>query len=171
MTTLEILSDKTLKGKEKTNIIAEQLLTQVVLCKDIMGIIGFSKDTFKAICLEALEIATKTKPELIHMECIEVLDQCLISKSPRVKWESARVIGNCAAFFKDQQLELVIPQLIMNTEDSGTVVRWSSAFALTQLAKKHESLRPQLKPMFESIVNREEKNSIRKMYVSALRKC
>jgi hypothetical protein len=52
----------------------------------------------------------------------------------------------------------------------GTVVRWSTAFALGQIIKIKSSLNKELIPTAEAICEREEKNSIKKIYLEALKK-
>jgi len=47
--------------------------------------------------------------------------------APKVKWETDRIIGNVAKEFPDKVKE-AIPKVLENTNDKGTVVRWSAAF-------------------------------------------
>ena len=51
-----------------------------------------------------------------------------------MRWEACRIIGNVAKKFPDKVKE-AIPRLLENTKDKRTVVRWSAAFALTEIAK------------------------------------
>jgi HEAT repeat protein len=91
-----------------------------------------------------------------------------MSKAPRVKWESAKVIGNSAHLFSDD-LEEAIKNLLTNTEDKGTVVRWSAAFALGEIVKIKTNYQIDLIKAIEVIIDREEKNSIKKIYQKALK--
>jgi hypothetical protein len=79
------------------------------------------------------------------------------------------VIGNVARLFPEN-LETAINNLLVNTEHEGTVVRWAAAFALGEIIKTKAPISKGLIPAVEAICNREEKNSIRKFYVDALKK-
>jgi HEAT repeat protein len=93
----------------------------------------------------------------------------LTEKAPRVKWESAKVIGNIAHLYPDK-LDDAIKNLLTNTEYDGTVVRWSAAFALGQIIKLKTKRNKILIPAIEAICKREEQNSIGKIYLDALKK-
>jgi len=59
--------------------------------------------------------------------------------------------------------------LLINSRYDGTVVRWSAAYALGEILKlktKHHSM---LLKEVEKMVHEEEKNSIRKIYVEAMK--
>jgi HEAT repeat protein len=92
----------------------------------------------------------------------------LTEKAPRIKWESAKVVGNIAHLYPDK-LDEAIKNLLINSEHTGTVVRWSAAFALGQIIKLRTSRNRNLIPAIESICKREEKNSIKKIYIAALK--
>jgi hypothetical protein len=93
----------------------------------------------------------------------------LTAKAPRIKWESAKVIGNTANLFITK-LDTPIKNLLVNTEHEGTVVRWSAAFALGEILKLKTKHNKQLLPAIEAICKREEKNSIKKIYLDAMKK-
>lgn len=92
----------------------------------------------------------------------------LLEKAPRVKWESAKVIGNIAHLFP-AKLDRAISNLLSNSEHEGTVVRWSTAYALGEILKLKTKYNKQLQPAIEAICEREEKNSIKKIYLTALK--
>lgn len=165
----ELLSDKTLKPKQKTETLSQAVLDGSVSVKDLLDFASKAKDSPKATCIEALEFATKNKPELATLECLHFVTAALGEKAPRVKWEAAKVIGNIAPLFPSK-LDKAISSLLINSEHPGTVVRWSAAFALGQILKtKHPSAK-MLIPAVEAICLREEKNSIKKIYLDALKK-
>ncbi|KAF5039448.1 hypothetical protein DSECCO2_543790 [anaerobic digester metagenome] len=169
MTLDEIFSDKSFKPKAKTELLSRMLLEKTIGIEELIAFAGKAKDPVRATCMEALEFATKEKPEMANAECLHFAVSSLASKAPRVKWESARVIGNIAHRFPDQ-LDTAIVGLLANSEDSGTVVRWSAAFALGEIIKLKTKHNKDLIPAAEAIVMREEKNSIRKIYMAALKK-
>lgn len=164
----EILADKTTKSKDKTTALSAQIASGHIGVEEIIEFCEKAKAPLKATCIESLEYATKADPELLGKKGFAFVVNQLESKSPRVKWESARVIGNTAAQHKSQ-LDAAIVGLLRNSEDEGTVVRWSSAYALGEIYKLKTKHQADLKSAFESIILREEKNSIRKIYQTAMK--
>lgn len=164
----KILSDKQVKAKAKTETISKLLVEEKIDINELMKIAQSSKP-IKAICIEAIEFATKSNPEIASSACLEFVCTTLTEKAPRVKWESAKVIGNIAHLYPDK-LDDTIKNLLTNTEYDGTVVRWSAAFALGQIIKLKTKRNKILIPAIEAICKREEQNSIRKIYLDALKK-
>lgn len=169
MDLISLLNDKAIKAKAKTEAICDLLLKNKVSTKDLAALADKLKDPAKATCIEALEFATKQKPAVIDVSGFRFVTASLTSKAPRVKWESAKVIGNTAHLFKDE-LDEPIKNLLGNTEGEGTVVRWSAAFALSEIVKLKTRYNKTLVPAIESIGNSEEKNSIKKIYLDAVKK-
>ena len=163
----ELLNDKALKPKEKTEALCSWLLTNPGKVGDLIGFASASKDPVKATCIEAIECATKSSPEIATLACLDFVARTLSEKAPRIKWESAKVIGNIAHLHPGN-LDEAIGNLLVNTEHPGTVVRWSASYALGQIVKIKTNRNKDLIPAIESICNREEKNSIRKIYLAAL---
>ena len=93
-----------------------------------------AKDSEKATCIESLEFASRKMSGIINEKCFQFVVKNLVEKAPRIKWESAKVIGNTVHLFKNQ-LEDAIENLLKNANHEGTVVRWSSAFALGEIIK------------------------------------
>ncbi len=76
-----------------------------------------------------MEYASQNNPERI-VPYLDFVIRHLEDEQPRVKWESARIIGNLSGKFSDRT-QKAIPNLLKSTDDKGTVVRWSAAFALS----------------------------------------
>jgi len=169
MNVQEILTDKTIKPKEKTEAISQFILNNPKAIEDLVSFAKISKDPIKATIIESFEFTTKLKPEIANKVMLEFVSQTLTEKAPRVKWESAKVIGNIAHLFP-KQLDEAIKHLLINTEHAGTVVRWSAAFALSQIVKLKTPINKELVPAMETICEHEEKNSIKKIYQEALKK-
>jgi len=165
----ELLNDKNIKPKAKTEMISKWILSNPEKINDLIDFSKNSRDTVKATCIEAIEFASKINPEIASLDCLEFVSVCLTEKAPRIKWESAKVIGNIAYLYPDK-LGNAIKNLLINSEHSGTVVRWSAAFALGQIIKIETSVNKDLIPALESICLREEKNSIKKIYFEAIKK-
>lgn len=169
MTLAELFNDKLSKPKEKIEILSQQVLAATTTVDDIVAFTKDGKDPVKGSCIEALEFATKQKPELITKSAFEFVILSLTEKAPRIKWESAKVIGNTAHLFPNN-LETAITNLLVNSEHEGTVVRWSAAFALGEILKLKTKHTTELLSAIEAISEREEKNSIKKIYQAAIKK-
>lgn len=168
MTINELFANKSLKPKEKSEILQRWLLDEVLKVDDLLAYAENSKDPVKGACIEALEYASKSRPKIVTRSGFQFLTRMLSATAPRVKWESAKVIGNSAHVHADQ-LASVIQGLLDNSEHEGTVVRWSAAFALGEILKLNTALNAELLPAIEAILQREEKTSIRKVYAHALK--
>ncbi len=164
-----ILKDKGLKAKAKTECICQMILEGNLSTDELIDVAMSCKDADKATCIEALEFATKQQPKIASAACLDFVTKTLLDKAPRVKWESAKVIGNIAHLYPTK-LNDAVNHLLVNTESSGTVVRWSAAFALGEIITLKTTLNKTLVPAIEAICNREEKNSIKKIYITALKK-
>jgi len=165
----QLLNDKNVKSKDKTEALSKWVLNNPERLNELIDFAITSKDPVKATCIEALEFATKIKPETASLFCLDFVSKTLTEIAPRVKWESAKVIGNIAHLYPDHLGE-AIKNLLVNSEHEGTVVRWSAALALGQILKIKAPLNKELIPAIESICKREEKNSIKKIYLDALKK-
>ncbi len=169
MTLDELLNDKAIKPKEKTETISNRILDGSLPVEELIAFAGKLKDPAKATCIEALEYATKQNPDIADEHVLIFVTNTLTAKAPRIKWESAKVIGNIAHLFPEK-LEKPIVNLLANTESDGTVVRWSAAFALGEILKLKTKHNTDLLPAIETICGKEEKNSIRKIYSEAVKK-
>ena len=158
-------SDK--KPKELNAYIAKLILEKKPTAADFAETLALGNDAERGTCIEALEYATQTKPELAKTYLSEVI-KCLADKAPRVKWEAARVIGNIAKSMP-KEAEKAIDSLVANTKDKGTVVRWSAAFALGEILKYHQSLRPTLLTKINGILDKEQNNGVKNVYLKAIK--
>ncbi len=166
---IQVLKDKTIKGKEKTELISQQILSETIGIDELFSQFGNLKDPEIATCIEALEYATKINPAIATENSLNHLIETLLHKAPRIKWESAKVIGNIIHKYPEK-IDIAVNNLLKNTEDSGTVVRWSAAFALGQILLLKTKHNHDLIPKINAIIEREEKNSIKKIYQTALKK-
>ena len=165
----ELLGDKGLKPAAKTETLSSWLIEGKLTIDNLLEFAETAKDPAKATCIEALEYATKQNPATANYKSFQFVTENLKAKAPRVKWESAKVIGNTAHLFP-AKLNEAIKNLLDNTEHEGTVVRWSAAFALGEILKLNTKHNKELLPAIETICNREEKNSIKKIYLAAIKK-
>jgi hypothetical protein len=165
----EILNDKSLSNKQITELLSELLRKNEIIADDLVEATKLLKDVPKANCLEALEHASGINPEIITEKCFVFAIESLPAKAPRVKWEAARVIANSARIHP-AMLENAANNLLANTEHPGTVVRWSAAIALSSIVCQKTGLNQELVPALKVISEREEKNSIKKIYNAAFKK-
>lgn len=165
----DVFSNKNLKPKEKTELISKWVSINLDSIGILVKFASSAKDPVKASCIEALEYLTKDNSDSLDEESFTFVSNCLSENSPRIKWESARVIGNTAKHFINR-LDIAIANLLINSEHEGTVVRWSSAYALGEIVKLNTMLNSDLIPAIEAVIKREEKNSIRKIYQDAIKK-
>lgn len=169
MTVLALLKDKSIKPKEKTESISQWLLDGSLPVEELLAQAETLKAPDKATCIEALEFASRQQPKIADENVLTFVSQTLAEQAPRVKWESAKVIGNIAHLYPTA-LETAVAQLLLNTSHEGTVVRWSAAFALGEILKLKTPLNVELLPAVEAVCAREEKNSIRKIYLDAIKR-
>ncbi len=169
MTIEALLSDKSKKSKEKTETISKWLLDGSMATDELIVFAEKSKDSEKATCIEAIEYATKQNSTIADENVFSFVTQMLTEKAPRVKWESAKVIGNTAHLFPTK-LNAAIENLLTNSEYDGTVVRWASAFALGEILKLKTKHNNDLFPAIEAICHREQDNGIKKKYFDAIKK-
>src|SRR5687768_8033484 len=125
----DILSDKSLKSKQKVEALGQWLSENPNQIDELVDYAKEAKEAGKATCIEAMEWATKSNPGIASQNTFEFVSQSLADKAPRVKWESAKVVGNIAYLYPDK-LDVAIKNLLSNAEHEGTVVRWAAAFAL-----------------------------------------
>lgn len=164
----ELLNRKGLKPKQKTETIADAILSGTLTISDVIVAADTFKDPAKATLMEAFEYATNKKPEIATIDLFMFAENNLNAKAPRLKWESAKVIGNIAHLFSEN-LELAIASLLENSKDDGTVVRWSVAYALSSIFRLPNYANDDFRRQLETICESEEKNSIKKIYLKALK--
>ncbi|QUW22046.1 hypothetical protein JSQ81_00170 [Sporosarcina sp. Marseille-Q4063] len=163
----EILNNKEIKSKEKTKLLAKALLENEITIDMIMDYSEEAKIPIKGTYMEVLEAATSENPKIATPKLLKFAESNLLAKAPRIKWESAKVIGNIAHLFPEQ-LEPSIEHLLVNTSHEGTVVRWSAAYALTKIACLSRYSNSKLIGQLTEISAAEEKASIKKIYGKAL---
>ena len=169
MTVTGIIQEKTLKAKQKATVLSQLLLNKKISVNDLVKFAETANDVDKATCVEALELTTKKNPGIANKKAFQFVTKALTATAPRVKWESARVIANTVHLFSNE-LDDTIKNLLDNTEHKGMVVRWSSALALGEILKLGTKRNKDLLPAIEAILKREEENSIRKIYMAAIKK-
>lgn len=166
----QLLNQKGVKAKELTEQLSKALLNGEIEVNELIQATDNLKDAERASCIEAIEHATKNQFDILDNTSFYWICKQLQSKAPRVKWESARVLGNVAAAHPEN-LELAAKALLKNTDSKeGTVVRWSSAFALSEILKQAQTQTAFLETEIRKILLQEEKESNKKIYLAAFKK-
>ena len=164
----EVFKDKTTNSKGKTDLISRSLLSNKITINVLVDFASTQKDPVKATCIEAIEVATQSKADIANDKAIDFVVSSLSEKAPRIKWESARVISNIIHLFPEKQKN-IIPELLMNASHEGTVVRWSTAMAFSSILKTNSPESKRIISGLKVIAEKEEKNSIKKIYLTALK--
>jgi len=159
------LSDK--KPKELLIYLAGLIKQDKTLLADFAVSLDNAKDAQKGTCVEALEYATQTNPEIAIPHLKSIINS-LTDQAPRVKWEAARVIANLAPKYPTQAAQ-ALDNLLLNTKDKGTVVRWSTALALGEILKANAKIRASLQKTIEDLVKKEANNGVKNVYLKALK--
>lgn len=167
MPTIEQILKSRSKPKEKVDALAKEVEDNRISIKQLIDYFEIGSVSEKGSCIEAIERIARDKPEIV-LSYIDFIIDHINDQAPKVKWETARVIGNLSQKYPSEVVKAV-PKLLLNTEDTGTVVRWSAAFALTEIAKNNLKLRKELVPRFKEIAEKEKNNGVKNLYVKALK--
>ncbi|MCT3906950.1 hypothetical protein HZP13_05990 [Elizabethkingia anophelis] len=165
----EIFQDKSIKAKAKVAQIGAWLISQELPVDELLAFADTQSSTNKATCIEAVEFATKKSVITTDDSLLSYVTKSLAEEEPRVKWESAKVIGNISKQFADK-LAPAIAGLLKNAENKGTVVRWATAYALAEILKLKMDYNKTLLPKIEILSGKEEDNGVKRKYLDALKK-
>lgn len=165
-TIIEILQSK-IKPKEKVGLLSKKVAENKSAAKELIACFENGSDSDRGNCMEAVEYAVENDPGIAKYY-LDFAMKNLHDKAPRVKWEAGKIIGNAAKRFPNETSK-AIPDLLENTKDKGTVVRWSAAFALTEIAESNQKTQKELIPKFESLVKKEVSNGVKKFYIKTLK--
>lgn len=165
MDLVEILTDKSIKKMAARGLIVEGILD---------GSFGLAAIRQAAELLKANKIATILEAiEEISNKAMMPLEEGFLefanSENNSCKREASRIVGNMAAQYP-QSLDDVIPALLENTHDEGTVVRWGSAYALSRIILLDAYSETALCDQVKAICEAEEENGVKNQYVKALKK-
>lgn len=158
-------SDK--KHKEKINLIVNEVLNNEKLIVQLVELLKLGSDVEKGTSAEIMKFVSKEKPELL-ISFIETLIEFIDHKANRVKWGIPETIGNLAREYPEE-VEIAIPKLWINTTHKSTVVRWCAAYALTEIGKNNARKRAELVPRFTAIIETEQNNGVKNVYLKALK--
>ncbi len=155
------------KPKEKVSLLAKKIREDETLIPQLLECFQAGSAGERGHCMEALEFVSQGKDDVV-LPYLDFVVRHLHDSAPRVKWEAAKIIGNVAKRFSDR-VATAVPKLWENTKDPGTVVRWSAAYALTEIVKNQPQMQRELVPKFSDLVKREANNGVRNIYLQALK--
>lgn len=159
---LEEILKETLKPKEKTAKLAQCLKSEPKAMGELLELWKTAKDPVKGTLLSAITLIVSENPGFIGDHLDFVIAQ-IGHKAPRVKWESAEIVGHASKVFPDKVMAAV-PALLENTGFDGTVVRWSAAFALSEILVNIPSSRDQLMPKINAILEHETNDGVKSLF-------
>ena len=162
----EILQSKQ-KPKEKLISLVEAVKQKEIPAEEFMEYFKSASDVEKGTCADAMKHISKDKPEIL-VPYIDELIGYINYETPRVKWGVPEAIGNLAQRYPEE-VEKAIPKLLINTKDTGTVIRWCAAYALSEIAKYNTKAQKELIPKIKGILEKEENNGVKNVYLKALK--
>jgi hypothetical protein len=155
------------KPKELVTFLTQNIVEDETLFSQLVDLLRTGSDVEKGICADVMKHVTAEKPG-IAVPYIDDLIGFINYRAPRVKWGIQESIGNMSKKYPEEVVK-AIPNLLINTKDGSTVVRWCAAYALTEIAKNNLRTRAELVPVFNGYVEKEKNNGVRNVYVKTLK--
>ena len=169
MDAITLLAQKDVKKIE----VREQLVSAIAdgsfSLEDFKSRAGELNDKQTATFLEAVEAVTGKKLRLLSADYLHFAEQYILSDNNSCKREASRIVGNMAADYPEE-LETAVSALLKNTADSGTVVRWGSAYALERIIMLEHYRNSGMVQTVRDIYEAEEESGVKNQYKKALRK-
>lgn len=167
MKLLKRLRSSEMKAKALSASLAKEIVKDGKLLESLSEEFELLTDVEKGVVMEALEYATDIDPEVAE-PVLQVVFDCLECEAPKVKWEAARIVGNIARRYPDRAA-LSTSRLLENAKHKGTVVRWSSAYALGEILRHNSKVRGRLLPEIDKALRREKNSGVKNVYLKALK--
>jgi hypothetical protein len=161
------LLNSPMKPKERVGKIVEYINKDMNLFDELMDIFRIGSDVEKGTCAEVMKFVSKDNPEIV-VPYIDELINNINHKVSRVKWGVPESIGNIAQKYpKDAQK--AVPNLLKNTKDKSTVVRWCAGYALSEILKYYSEIQDELIQKINVIIKQEKNNGVKNVYLKALK--
>ena len=167
MNILEEIRQANKKAKEMALLLAKKFQQQKPTPKEYSSALESASKVEQGILIETMEFITQENPSFAK-PYLDIIIEYIASPVPKVKWEAARIIGNVVKELP-ATAQKAIPNLLVNTNDQGTVVRWSAAFGLGEIIKHHSKIRSKLMPKIEKIVKKEQNSGVKNVYLKAFK--
>lgn len=165
MSVVEILTQKEIKKIEARNRIAQEIIECGCNPEDV----GALKDVQVGTFLEAVEMLTGEKRVKLGKEYLSFAKRFILSENNSCKREASRIVGNMAADYPEM-LDDAVPALLVNARSDGTVVRWSSAYALSRIVLLDRFSCSDLVRTVKDIYETETESGVKNQYAKALKR-
>lgn len=155
------------KPKELVTFLTQSIEKDGKLSSQLIEILKSGSDVEKGTAADLIKHVSKDKPEIVA----SYIDDIVIYinyKAPRVKWGISEAIGNLAQKYPNQ-VEKAIPNLLDNSKNKSTVIRWCTAYALSEIAKNNPTARKELESKIAELAKNENNNGVRNVYLKALK--
>lgn len=157
------------KPKELVAFVTEKVTANPALFPEIIALLKSGSKVEKGTCADILKHVSAANPELVA-PYIDDLLAYINYDLPRVKWGIPETLGNVSAKYPVEAAK-AIPNLLKNTSDDSTVVRWCAAFAITEIAKNSgREQQKLLTPKMQALAETEDNNGVKNVYLKALKK-
>lgn len=161
----DILNSKELNASKKQRTIEELIVCGKENTDSIISVAEELNDKHLAIVLSALESISRSHPDMVLDFAAKHID----SANNSVKREASRIVGNLCGFYSSIP-DSAIRKLLDNTNNESTVVRWSSAYALSRIILTEKYISSDLVNRVENICEKEEDNGVKNQYIKSLKK-
>jgi len=169
MDIISLLNNKASKSLEKRTEIIEAIKIGVITIQEIQSLKDVLDDKKMAVVFEAMEAVTAKNPGMADMDWLTFARDFITSKSNDLKREASRLVGNIAHLFPDE-LDTAVQKLLENTNNDGTVIRWSSAYALGKIVSIPKYAKSGLFDVVSALSEQEKDNGIKNQYLSGIKK-
>ena len=163
----QLLMDKSIKAIQKREQLSSAIENKIITVGEIKATVTDDKGV--GIILEAMEEVSRKNPEASDVEWLNYACAHILSDTNTVKREASRVVGNIACLFPDSLTE-TIHNLLKNTKDEGTVVRWGSAYALGRIILIPQYATSGLFDTLIDLAEQEAENGVRNQYLAGIKK-
>ena len=167
MKVLEEIRDWEGKPKDLVASLTKNIEQDNKLFSQLIEILKTGLDVEKGTCADIMKHVSKDKPEIVIPYLADIIGY-INHKLPRVKWGASESIGNLANKYPSE-VESAVPNLLINTKDKSTVVRWCAAFALSEIIKYNPKVRNELALKIEELIKSEKNNGVKNVYLKAQR--
>ena len=169
METIDILNQKGIKKIEMRKLLVDAITGGSFSLEEIESASDSLKDKQIATVLEAIEAVSGQKTAVLDVAYLTFAKRFILSENNSCKREASRIVGNMAADYPDM-LGDAIPALLQNTRDSGTVVRWGSAYALARIILLEKYKNSELVQTVREIYEAEQESGVKNQYAKALKR-
>lgn len=169
MRLIDIFNDKSIKKIDARAMIVDGILQGNYTIEEIESTSQKLKEKKISTILEAIEKISNRGLITLSLDYLEFAKKYISINENSCKREASRIVGNLASKYP-QAVRDCIPALLDNAKDDGTVIRWSSAYALSRIILLEEYCNTDLYEKLVSICDNEQENGVKNQYIKAFKK-